>query len=132
MKIAVALDESASIARHFGRSRWFAIFDVEAAQISGRTLRDNTFTAHARGECPAPDDHEHHQNQPHGHADIVDALRDCEAVLCCGMGWRAADELGANGIKPFVVEDAMSPEDAVAAYLAGKLRPGGAFCRCHE
>ena len=44
----------------------------------------------------------------------------------------AAEELKANGIQPFVLEVVASPEEAVAAFLAGKVKAGVPFCRCHE
>ena len=127
MRVAVASEDGASISHHFGRSRCFLVFEVQDKQTVGRSVRDNTFTAHARGECQEGQPHHHH----HGHGAIVEALRDCEAVLCYGMGWRAAEELKQNGIQAFVLPSEMSPEDAVKAYLAGNLGAAGGFCRCH-
>lgn len=128
MRIAVASEDGVSISHHFGRSRAFLVYEVEQQQVVGRSLRDNTFTAHARGECKESEPHEEH----HGHGPIVTALRDCDAVLCYGMGWRAAEDLKQNGIQAFVLQGEMSPDDAVAAFLAGKLGPAGDFCRCHH
>ena len=51
MKIAVASEDGVSISHHFGRSRCFLVFETQDKQIVGQSLRDNTFTAHARGEC---------------------------------------------------------------------------------
>ena len=96
MNIAVASDDGVSISEHFGRSRCFVVFDVEGSEIRDEIVRQNTFTAHARGECHGgQNDH----SRSLSHADIVMALRDCQAVLCYGMGWRAAEELGKHGIK---------------------------------
>ncbi len=128
MKIAVASEDGLSISRHFGRSRCFMVFDVQGADFTGPAVRDNTFTAHAQGECREGEPHAHH----HGHGAIVEALRDCEAVLCYGMGWRAAEELKQNGIQALVVRGDLSPEQAVREFLAGNLGPAGAFCRCHD
>lgn len=94
----------------------------------GHSVRDNTFTAHARGECQEGVEHNHN----HGHGAIVEALKDCEAVLCYGMGWRAAEELKQNGIQAFLVPSEMSPEEAVGQHLRGELGASGGFCRCHE
>ncbi|MCE5302391.1 MAG: hypothetical protein LLF97_04675 [Planctomycetaceae bacterium] len=126
-KVAVASEDGVNISHHFGRSRCFLIFETEDKQIVGQSLRDNTFTAHARGECQPGEEHHHH----HGHEAIVQALADCEAVLCYGMGWRAAEELKQNDIQAFVLPSEMSPEEAVKTYLAGNLPPAGEFCRCH-
>ncbi len=129
MKIAVATTDDKTISRHFGRSTSFIIFLVENYEIAGKEVRDNTYTGHAKGEC---DDGHHDHSQPHSHVDIINALRDCESVLCYGMGWRAAEELKANGIIPYVIEQEMSPESAVKAHLSGSLKIAGKFCRCHE
>ena len=90
-------------------------------------MRDNTFTAHARGECQEGQPHEHH----HGHGPVVNALKDCDVVLCYGMGWRAAEDLKQKGVQSFIPQTEMSPDDAVAAYLGGNLGPSGGFCHCH-
>ena len=130
MKIAVASPDGVSVSPHFGRSRCFIVFDVVEGRLAGREVRDNTYTAHARGECA---EGEHHHDQPHSHASIVAALADCQAVLCGGMGWRAAEELKANGIRAVVLGDAgLTPEQAVQALLSGTLGQTGSFCHGHE
>ena len=126
MKIAVASMDGVSLSPHFGRSACFIVFDVTDGKVSGRQTRPNTHTAFAKGDC----DGEHKHDQAHSHADVVGALSDCKAVLCRGMGRLAAEELQANGIQPVVVEGDSSPEDATAAFLAGKLKMSGGFCRC--
>jgi predicted Fe-Mo cluster-binding NifX family protein len=128
MKLAVPTQDGTSISGHFGRSKSFLVFEVEDHKIVGRSMRENTFTAHAKGECQGPEHHE----QPHGHSEIVEALRDCEAVLCYGMGWRAAEALKEGGIQVFVLQEEVSPEEAVKRFVAGSLSPAGDFCRCHE
>jgi predicted Fe-Mo cluster-binding NifX family protein len=116
-KVAVASEDGVNISHHFGRSRCFLVFEVEDKQVIAQSVRDNTFTAHARGECQEGVEHQHH----HGHG----------AVLCYGMGWRAAEELKQNGIQAFILPNEMSPEEAVRIYLSGILDSAGGFCRCH-
>jgi len=125
MKIAVACDEQGRMSQHFGRSAMFRVFSVEAGAVVGVQDRPNGFTAHARGECDGNHD------QPHSHATIVDALHDCECVLCRGMGWRAAEDLTAAGVKCVVVQEDVTPEGAVELFLAGTLPKGSDFCACH-
>lgn len=130
MKIAVASSDGTEISPHFGRSTHFLVFDVEDGKVVGKELRGNTFTAHARGECHGDGQHDHGANS---HASIVDALRDCSAVLCYGMGWRAAEALSQAGIQPYILGERSTPEGAVALFLSGKLRSVSQdFCRCHE
>ncbi len=130
MKIAVASSDGTQISPHFGRSSYFLVFDVEDGKVVGKQLRGNTFTAHARGECHGEGQHDHHANS---HASIVEALRDCGAVLCYGMGWRAAEALGQAGVQSYVLGEPCTPEGAVALFLEGKLQsPSQGFCGCHE
>jgi len=126
MKIAVPTQDGSSISQHFGRSRSFFVFEIDSKDIINRSIRDNKFTAHAKGECDGGHDHDH------GHEDIVAALRDCHAVLCYGMGWRAAEDLKNGGIKAFVLREQMSPEEAVSHYINGELTESAGFCNCHH
>ncbi len=129
MKIAIASSDGAHISPHFGRSSCFLVFDIEGGKIAGKELRTNTFTAHARGECDGDGQHDH---GAHSHASIVEALRDCGAVLCYGMGSRAAEALSRGGIQAYVLSEQFTPEEAVALFLRGELRSAGqGFCRCH-
>ena len=128
MKVAVASDNAVGIAEHFGRSRCFIIFDLQDGVIKGTEIRDNNHTAFARGEC-AGEGHEPHAHG-HDHAGIVGLLKDCEAILCHGMGWRAAEELKANGIRPLMVAAPLSAEQAVRAYASGTLEVSGEHCGC--
>ena len=132
MKIAVASSDGNQISPHFGRSAFFLVFDVEDGKIVGREVRENTFTAHARGECGGDGAHAHEHGM-HSHASIVEALRDCNAVLCYGMGWRASEALSQGGVRPYVLHRQCTPEDAVALFVAGKLPPvSGDCCPGHE
>lgn len=128
MKIAVASADGQALSPHFGRSRCFVVFTVEDGRVLDRQVRDNTFTAHARGRCAEGEAHPH--DQPHSHAEVVAALRDCQVVLCGGMGLRAGRELQSNGIRPVIVS-AGSVEEALVAFVAGKAA-SGPFCPRHE
>ena len=118
MKIAVASSDGNQISPHFGRSACFLVFDVEEGKVIGREVRANTFTAHARGECEGNGQHDH---GAHSHASIVEALSDCNAVLCYGMGWRASEALTQGGVQPYFLSKRCTPEDAVALFVEGKL-----------
>ncbi|GAB4143209.1 NifB/NifX family molybdenum-iron cluster-binding protein [Thermopirellula anaerolimosa] len=130
MKLAVASLDGVHISPHFGRSRCFLVFELEAGSIVSRSVMENIFTAHTRGECQG--DNDHHQHRHGDHADIISALQGCQAVICGGMGRRAAEELRRNGIDAIVVAAEMSPEKAVQDYVSGTLRGDNGFCACHE
>jgi len=130
VKIAVASLDGLSLSPHFGRSACFIVFEAADGKIVGRETRDNTHTAFAKGECTG---HEEHPGtgETHSHAAVVNALRDCSAVLCGGMGRRAAEELRASGIQTVVIEANLAPDEAVLGFLSGRLKDTGGFCRCH-
>ncbi len=137
MKIGIATYNGKMISKHFGRSKFFVIFDIEDGKVVNKEIRENTFTAHARGEH-GESGHEHrhqHQHRPgmghHSHTGIVNALKDCDAVLCYGMGWRAAEDLKANGIKACILTDECTMDEAVQAYIEGRITESEEFfCRC--
>ena len=135
MKIAVASTDGISISQHFGRSAAWLVFDVEEGRVTGPEIRSNQHTNHAAGGCSHEDgehhDHEHgEQHGQHSHAGLIDALHDCEAILCGGMGWRAAEDLKRNGIQPFIVDPRTTPQDAVQSFLTGQLSTvEQGFCR---
>ena len=133
MKVAIASEDGIGISHHFGRSQCFLVFDVMEGKIIGKEVRTNAHTAFAKGECnhSGPDSHDE-GHQHHGHGDLLGLLHDCEAVICHGMGWRAAQDLKANGITPYMIGEAMTSEEAVLGCAAGTLQTTGGFCRCHE
>ncbi len=129
MRVAVASQDGESISAHFGRCACYIIFDAEDGSVLRKELRQNTHTSHGAGNCHTAG----HGDQPHSHAAVVQALHDCQAALCYGMGWRAADELMQNGIQPVIVDRKRSPEEAVALYVQGKLAPANReFCAGHH
>lgn len=130
MKVAVASSDGTHISPHFGRSSHFLVFNLEGGKIVGKELRSNTFTAHARGECHGQGEHDHGAKS---HDSIVEALRDCNVVLCYGMGWRAAEALSHGGVRPYILGQQCTPEGAVALFVEGKLSEAtGGFCQGRE
>jgi predicted Fe-Mo cluster-binding NifX family protein len=99
MKVAVGTDDSILTSTHFGRSPRSLIFGLDGSEVRDKEMRTNTYTTHARGRCHK----DGHEDQPLSHEPIIEALRDCEAAVCGGMGWRAANEISAQGIQPFVI-----------------------------
>ena len=137
MKIAVASNNGKDISPHFGKSQYFLVFETNDGKIMNSEKRENTFTGHARGQCGQHghthnEQHKHGQQQGHSHTRIINALSDCNVVLCYGMGQGAAHDLSANNIQPFIVGEKMTAQDAVEAFLAGNLPYTQKFCQGHH
>jgi predicted Fe-Mo cluster-binding NifX family protein len=129
-KIAVPSDDGTFIAAHFGRSAFFLVFETENGKVVRKEVRGNAQGGGQPGECHSADGHDHAHG--HDHATMGEILQDCEAILCGGMGWRAAEALNAFGIEPLMVQTELPAQQAVEAYLAGSLPTGTGFCRCHH
>jgi predicted Fe-Mo cluster-binding NifX family protein len=123
MKIAVATEDGKTISEHFGRSPYFAVFEVENGAITNQSMRRNTFTRHFRGEHERHTQGEHHHSgeDAHAHDSLAEGLGDCRAVISHGMGRRAWEDLRARGIE-MIVTDETEVQRAVDLYLAGNLR----------
>ena len=115
MKIAVASDDQKKISSHFGRSKGFAIFEIENNKIKDREYRLNTFTGHAMGFCQ----NEKNSHSSH-HSSIINALSDCKVIISNGMGWRIHQDLYRNNMQALVTSE-IDVEKAVALFLEGKL-----------
>jgi predicted Fe-Mo cluster-binding NifX family protein len=82
---------------HFGSAPFFALFDTETQNVS---IVNNSLGEHEHGQCMP-----------------VDAIRKtgAEAVLCKGMGMRAANLLIEAGITPYMV-DARTVSEAITQF----------------
>jgi len=124
MKIAAITDDGRTISQHFGRAPYYLVATVENGAIVNREMRDKLGHAHFANEP-----HEGDQpGQPHGfgpaaqnrHVQMAEAIADCQALLCGGMGAGAYQSMVQRGIQPVVTEIA-SIDEAVTAYVEGKI-----------
>lgn len=120
MKIAIASNDLKHVTGHLGRCKSFIIYNVESGKITGKEIRQNTFTHHNQGNHSGQHHHEHGGGHHHSHAALVDALKDCEAVIFQSGGWRVIEDLKAGNIVPFLTDERMVDE-AAEKYLRGKL-----------
>jgi predicted Fe-Mo cluster-binding NifX family protein len=124
MKIAVITDDGTTISQHFGRAPYYLVATVENKQIVKRELRNKLGHAQFANQ-PHP---EEQPGQPHGmdpishdrHLQMAEAIADCEALLCRGMGMGAYESMKSRGIRP-VVTDIAIIDDAVMAYVNGDI-----------
>jgi predicted Fe-Mo cluster-binding NifX family protein len=124
MKIAAITDDGRTISQHFGRAPYYLVATVENGAIVNREMRDKLGHAHFANE-PHEDDQ---PGQPHGfgpaaqnrHVQMAEAIADCQALLCGGMGAGAYQSMVQRGITP-VVTEIVSIDEAVMAYVEGKI-----------
>lgn len=145
MKIAAASSDGERLSEHFGRSACFVVFTVTDGRITDAQVRSNTAGHHHDGGKDAGSHPPHgachgHHDEPghseahvrHSHAGLLNLLCDCEAIICGGMGPRAATDLKRHGIKPVIAAAPLSAREVVEAYLAGTLQTTGATCSHHR
>ena len=124
MKIAAITDDGKTISQHFGRAPYYLVVTVEDSRVVNRELREKLGHAHFSDEPHDPE----HGDQPHGmgpaaqdrHTRMAQAIADCQALLCGGMGQGAYQSMLARNIRP-VVTDIESIDDAVKAYVEGTI-----------
>ena len=127
MKIAVPTNDGIGISAHFGRCRQFLVFEALNGQVNLVEARINA-GCHEHGSGPGDG-----VAEPRSHSGFVEALRDCETVLCNGIGAGAVEALKAGGIRVVLVEAAGSAEQIVTAFQCGELRlASGGMCQCRH
>jgi predicted Fe-Mo cluster-binding NifX family protein len=99
--LAVATTDGISVCDHLARSAAFVIIQIETGE---RTVRRRSDEA-----CG-------------NHATFVQMLQGCDAVICGGIGKGAADSLTSHNIKPMVLAQTQSIEEALTGYRAGTLK----------
>lgn len=125
MKIAVISDDGKSISQHFGRAPFYIVYSIEEGKVTNREVREKLGHNQFSG---GHEEHDHEHGTQHGqdsashnkHAGMAQAISDCEAIICGGMGMGAYDSMRRLNIKP-VVTDGTDAEAAVQAYIDGKL-----------
>lgn len=124
MKIAVITEDGETISQHFGRAPYFLVFTIEEGKIVNREMREklghNQFNnkPHAH-ESQAPG-HGTDAGSHNKHLSMAEAIADCTALICGGMGMGAYESMRSFNIRP-VVTDLSDIETAVKAFLDGKL-----------
>ena len=125
MKLAFITDNGEQISRHFGRAPYYLVIELEDGKEVSREMRDKIGHRHFTNEGEHQE-HEHHDGhsgmEAHGkHVSMAEAIKDCEALICGGMGRGAYESMVQLGITPVVTEKA-DIQDALQAYLDGSLK----------
>lgn len=124
IKIAAITEDGKTISQHFGRAPYYLVVTVENGQIAQREMRPKVGHAHfasqPHGEVQPGQGHGMDPASHERHLQMAEAIADCEALLCRGMGQGAYDSMQRRGIRP-VVTDIASIEEAVVAYVNGQI-----------
>jgi transcriptional regulator with XRE-family HTH domain/predicted Fe-Mo cluster-binding NifX family protein len=124
MKIAAITDDGKTISQHFGRAPFYLVLTIEEGKVVARELREklghNQFSSQPHAH--------NHPGAGHGldpashdrHASLADAIADCKALLCGGMGMGAYESMLRLNIQP-VVTNLREIETAAQAFIEGKL-----------
>lgn len=124
MKIAVITEDGKTISQHFGRARYYLVLTIEEGKIVGREMRDkmghNQFSTQPHAEGAQGAGHGLDSASHDKHVSMAEAIADCKALLCGGMGMGAYDSMRRLNIQPVVTE--LRDIDAAAqAFVDGKL-----------
>ena len=120
LKIAVATNDNQKVAGYVGRCKAFIVFETDGREIIDRLIRTNSFTNHGKQH-----DHDNHQHgeeigHQHNHHNLIDGLKDCDALIFNHGGWRLIEDLKEHKIKSILTNEEFA-EDAVVKYLKGDL-----------
>jgi predicted Fe-Mo cluster-binding NifX family protein len=112
VKIAVPSNDGTTIASHFGRARYFIVFEANKGTVLGKKLIENN---------PYHNDPVHEHGSHHSHERFLVLLSGSQVLIARGMGRRAVVDLEAAGIKP-VFTETENAEEAACAYSSGTLK----------
>lgn len=124
MKIALITDDGKTVSQHFGRAQHYLVATVENGQVVTREMRDKLGHSHFADQPH----HEEKTGQPHGmdteshnkHIQMSEAIKDCEVLLCRGMGRGAYESMKTRNIRPLVT-DITNIDEAITAYINGQI-----------
>jgi predicted Fe-Mo cluster-binding NifX family protein len=123
-KIAAITDDGTTISQHFGRAAYYLVATVEDGQIVNRELREKLghaqFSSQPHVEEAAGQAHGMDSASHNKHLQMAEAISDCVALLCRGMGRGAYESMQSRGITP-IVTDIAAIEEAFLAYISGDI-----------
>jgi predicted Fe-Mo cluster-binding NifX family protein len=124
MKIAAITEDGKTISQHFGRAPYYLVLTIEEGKIVSREMRNKLGHSHFSGQ----EHTEQNLGAGHGmdsashekHVSMAQAIADCKALLCGGMGMGAYESMRQLNIQP-VVTDIQDIDEAAQAFIDGKL-----------
>lgn len=124
MKIAAITEDGKTISQHFGRAPYYLVLTIEEGKITNREIRSkmghNQFHDQSHEEGPHGAGHGMDASSHDKHVSMADAIADCKALLCGGMGMGAYESMRRLNIQP-VVTDLVDIEEAAQSFIDGRL-----------
>ncbi|MFZ3151586.1 MAG: NifB/NifX family molybdenum-iron cluster-binding protein [Anaerolineaceae bacterium] len=124
MKIALITDDGKSLSQHFGRAPYYLVVTLENNQEISRELRPklghNQFHNGQSIEEHHGAEHGRDEDSHRKHANMAEAISDCQVVVCGGMGTGAYESMRRLNIQP-IVTDLRDIDTVIREYLAGNL-----------
>ena len=121
LKIAVPTDDGETISRHFGQAIQFRVLTLENNQVIHSELRLKA--SHRHGD---------HTQTPgvHPGQQMVEAISDCQVLICGGMGTPAYNRAQNAGLQ-VILTSQTSIQAALQAFAAGNLAHEGQLIHSH-
>jgi len=109
-KIAAVTEDGVHLSSHFGMAPFYRVFTVE----------DGRLVAEEQRPKPHHNQHpDHHHPGQHHHDDMFAPIKDCQVLLCGGMGSPAYLKALEAGLEVVLTSGDIST--VVQAYLEGRL-----------
>ncbi len=107
MKVAVATDDKINISHHFGRTLGFRVFDIDRKKILNEEYRQNI--GKSNGQCGSCD-----------HSSMINNIKDCDLVICYGMGQGIYNDLVRHNIRAVITEE-LTVDSAIEKLIEADL-----------
>ncbi|MFB0526974.1 MAG: NifB/NifX family molybdenum-iron cluster-binding protein [bacterium] len=120
VKIAIPSDNGKSISPHFGRCRYFIIYEIEGNRISSRTVRENLCCPHRANICPKTVSVQTREFIERIRNEVVSEIRNCQLLIGRYMNQSAINNLNSQNIKVILVDE-KDENVAIEKYLMGIL-----------
>jgi len=124
LKIATITEDGKTISQHFGRAPYYLVLTIEEGKVVNKEMRNkmghNHFHDVQHAEESNAAGHGMDSVSHNKHISMAEAISDCKALLCGGMGMGAYESMRQLNIQP-VVTDIRDIDEAAQAFIDGKL-----------
>lgn len=131
VKIAIPSDDGRNISPHFGRCRYFIIYEIEGNKVNSKTVRDNLCCPHRANICPKTVSVQTSEFIETIRNEVVSEIRNCQVLIGRYMNQSAIHNLSSHNIKVILVDE-KDADVAIDKYLLGILvkSQNRQFCMC--